>query len=233
MTQYRNCFNADALRPLRGKYSSVLGTLRAGERAIRNSLHDQLAMLKVDARDTSGDCPTLIGEIGVLFDMDKKKSYGSDGDSKYVGYYTDQTPALDCSPNGADGNNVSKFPDREFVCQPALLANVLAPSRSLKSTSIVRGNRFPNLALAVQHFASSVTVCFTATNLGADRYVQLIAPIILDDTAVLTHHVTTWHNMFVHVHTLRCGSLGYQMIVLLVGTELTSIPLPQHGLCQY
>ncbi|CAE7150652.1 unnamed protein product, partial [Rhizoctonia solani] len=106
MTRHWNWFNADALGLLRGKYSSVLGALRVGERAIRNSLRDLLAMLKADTRDILGDYPTLIGEIGVPFDMDKKKSYGLNGDSKYVGDYTDQTRALDCSLNGADGNNV-------------------------------------------------------------------------------------------------------------------------------
>ncbi|CAE6408893.1 unnamed protein product [Rhizoctonia solani] len=106
MTRHWNWFNADALGLLRGKYSSVLGALRIGERAIRNSLRDQLGMLKADARDILGEYPTLIGEIGVPFDMDAKRSYGLDGNSKYVGDYTDQTRALDCSLNGADGNNV-------------------------------------------------------------------------------------------------------------------------------
>ncbi|CUA74697.1 glycoside hydrolase family 5 protein [Rhizoctonia solani] len=35
-----------------------------------------------------------------------RKSYGLDGNSKYVGDYTDQTRALDCSLKGADGNSV-------------------------------------------------------------------------------------------------------------------------------
>ncbi|ELU43029.1 cytoplasmic protein [Rhizoctonia solani AG-1 IA] len=106
MTRHWNWFNADALGLLRGKYSSVLGALRIGERAIRNSLRDQLGMLKSDALEILGQYPTLIGEIGVPFDMDAKRSYGLDGNSKYVGDYTDQTRALDCSLNGADGNNV-------------------------------------------------------------------------------------------------------------------------------
>lgn len=107
MTRHWNWFNADALGLLRGKYSSVLGALRVGERAIRNCLREQLGMLKADAHDILGDpYPTLIGEIGVPFDMDGKRSYGLDGSSKYVGDYTQQTRALDCSLNGADGSNM-------------------------------------------------------------------------------------------------------------------------------
>lgn len=107
MTRHWNWFNADALGLLRGKYSSVLGALRIGERAIRNCLREQLAMLKADTHDILGPAyPTLIGEIGVPFDMDSKRSYGLGGDGKYVGDYTSQTKALDCSLNGADGTNM-------------------------------------------------------------------------------------------------------------------------------
>ncbi|KAG8740375.1 hypothetical protein FRC10_004384 [Ceratobasidium sp. 414] len=106
MTRHWNWFNADALGLLRGKYTSVLGALRVGETAIRKCLRDQLSMFKDDAREILGAYPTLIGEIGVPFDMDSKRSYGLDGNGKYVGDYTSQTRALDCSLNGADGTNV-------------------------------------------------------------------------------------------------------------------------------
>ncbi|KAG8726995.1 hypothetical protein FRC11_014064 [Ceratobasidium sp. 423] len=103
-----NWFYADAFGLLRGKHLSVLGALRIGERAIRNSSHDQLGMLNADARKILilGEYPTLIGEIGVLLDMNGKKSCGLNGDRKSVSDYTDQTRALDCSLNSADGNNV-------------------------------------------------------------------------------------------------------------------------------
>ncbi|KAG8738368.1 hypothetical protein FRC11_001442, partial [Ceratobasidium sp. 423] len=107
-TRYYDGLTMSTLRNrlLRRKYSSVLGALRIGERAIRNSLRDHLVMLKADVREILGEYPMLIGEIGVPVDMDSKKSYGLDGNSKYVGDYTDQTHALDCSLNGAGGNNV-------------------------------------------------------------------------------------------------------------------------------
>ncbi|KAF8594587.1 hypothetical protein BDV93DRAFT_515644 [Ceratobasidium sp. AG-I] len=73
MTRHWNWFNVDALDSLRGEYSLVLGALRVGERAIRNCLCEQLGMLKPDALDIIGPAYlTLIGEIGVPFDLDSK-----------------------------------------------------------------------------------------------------------------------------------------------------------------
>ncbi|KAG8725670.1 hypothetical protein FRC12_024140 [Ceratobasidium sp. 428] len=66
-------------------------------------------MFKDDSRDILGGYPVLIGEIGVPFDMDSKRSYGLDGSGKYIGDYTSQTRALDCSLNGADGKNVMNW----------------------------------------------------------------------------------------------------------------------------
>ncbi|KAF8600750.1 hypothetical protein BDV93DRAFT_587539, partial [Ceratobasidium sp. AG-I] len=107
LTVSYNWFNVDALGLLHGKYSSVLGTLRVGERAIRNCLREQLGMLKADAHDIIGLVyATLIGERGVLFDMDLKRSYGLNGDSKHVGDHISPPRALDCSLNGANGTNM-------------------------------------------------------------------------------------------------------------------------------
>lgn len=57
----------------------------------------------------------MIGEIGIPFDLDKKKAY-SDGD------YTAQTKALDASLNACDGSNVLNYsiwtycPDNSHYC---------------------------------------------------------------------------------------------------------------------
>ncbi|KAG8725249.1 hypothetical protein FRC12_004043 [Ceratobasidium sp. 428] len=99
MTRRWNFFNADALGLMRGKYSSVLGTLRIGSSAIRNVMRDQLRILKDDPPSIFGPYPTIIGETGVPINLYSKQSY-------QTGDYTNQTKALDCSLNAADGSNV-------------------------------------------------------------------------------------------------------------------------------
>jgi hypothetical protein len=104
VTRHWNWFNADALGLLRGKYSSKMAAVKIGEAAIRKSLRQQLAMLKEDAQ-ILGPYPTVIGEIGIPFDMDGKRSYGWTDNGKYKGDYGRQEKALDASLNGADGDN--------------------------------------------------------------------------------------------------------------------------------
>ena len=104
VSRHWNWFNADALGVLRHKYSHVLQGLRVGEKAIRKSIQEQLGVLKSDAK-IIGDFPTIIGEIGIPFDMDGKRSYGFTDGGKYKGDYSRQQKAMDASMNGGDGPN--------------------------------------------------------------------------------------------------------------------------------
>ncbi|CAL1703180.1 unnamed protein product [Somion occarium] len=93
---------------LRGKYGSHLPAVKIGEKAIRQSLQEQLGVLKDDAK-ILGAYPTIIGEIGIPFDMDDKKAYGWTDDGKYKGDYSGQQKALDASLNACDGPNTLNF----------------------------------------------------------------------------------------------------------------------------
>ncbi|KAI9446952.1 glycoside hydrolase [Russula earlei] len=104
VTRHWNWFNADAVGLLRGKYRTKFQALRIGERAIRRSLQAQLAMLKEDA-PILGAYPTMIGEIGIPFDMDGRKAYGWTDGGRYKGNFSSQQRALDASLNATDGPN--------------------------------------------------------------------------------------------------------------------------------
>ncbi|OSX56297.1 glycoside hydrolase family 5 protein [Postia placenta MAD-698-R-SB12] len=108
ITRHWNWFNADALGLLRGKYSSTLPAVKIGESAIRKSLQEQLGILKDDA-PILGPYPTIIGEIGIPYDMDGKRSYGYTDGGKYKGDYSSQQKALDASLNAADGPNALNY----------------------------------------------------------------------------------------------------------------------------
>ncbi|EIM82341.1 glycoside hydrolase [Stereum hirsutum FP-91666 SS1] len=108
ITRHWNWFNADALGVLRGKYTSVLQSLKIGERAIRKSLQEQLGILKSDAL-ILGAYPTMIGEIGIPYDMDGKRAYGYTDNGRYKGDYGRQERALDASLNAADGANALSY----------------------------------------------------------------------------------------------------------------------------
>ncbi|KAG0152071.1 hypothetical protein CROQUDRAFT_650110 [Cronartium quercuum f. sp. fusiforme G11] len=102
VTRHWNWFNADALGILRGKYPSVIFGLKIGEAAIRRCLRSQLAMLRQDGLEKMGEFPTMMGEIGIPYDLDKKKAY-KDGD------YSNQVKAMDASLNACDGENMLNY----------------------------------------------------------------------------------------------------------------------------
>lgn len=102
VTRHWNWFNADALGILRGKYPSVVFGLKIGEAAIRRCLRAQLGMLRQDGLEKMGEFPTMMGEIGIPYDLDKKQAY-KDGD------YGNQVKALDASLNACDGENMLNY----------------------------------------------------------------------------------------------------------------------------
>ncbi|KAI0628818.1 glycoside hydrolase [Trametes polyzona] len=108
ITRHWNWFNADALGILRGKYSTMLPAIKIGERAIRKSLQEQLGYLQADAK-VLGAYPTIIGEIGIPYDMDGKKAYGWTDGGKHKGDFSSQQKALDASMNAADGPNALNY----------------------------------------------------------------------------------------------------------------------------
>jgi hypothetical protein len=108
VSRHWNWFNADALGLLRGKYRSKFEALKIGESAIRRSLQSQLGILKDDA-PILGPYPTMIGEIGIPFDLDGRKAYGYTDKGRYKGDYSSQQKALDASLNAADGPNALNF----------------------------------------------------------------------------------------------------------------------------
>ncbi|TFK63854.1 glycoside hydrolase [Pluteus cervinus] len=128
ITKHWNWFNADALGVLRGKYGSPMLAVKIGEKSIRRSVREQLGLLKEDVvilRDAphaesssssshpatsriptpahKNEYPTVIGEIGIPYDMDSKRSYGYTNNGKFRGDYEKQERAMDCSLNAADG----------------------------------------------------------------------------------------------------------------------------------
>lgn len=102
ITKHWNWYNADALGLIRGKYSSLPFALRFGEKAVRKCMRDQLGYLRQDTFDSIGKFPTMMGEIGIPYDLDKGKGYKT-------GNYDAQSHAMDASMNACDGENLMSY----------------------------------------------------------------------------------------------------------------------------
>ncbi len=96
----------DAMTLLRKRFSSWFTfdvkerKLILGKKRVRKSFVQQLAQLKKEAETKLGNIPTLIGEIGIPFDMQKKKAYRT-------GNFHLQERALDTNLQALEANFLS------------------------------------------------------------------------------------------------------------------------------
>ncbi len=73
------------------------GKLIFSKKNIRETFQKQLASKKNSTFESLGDCPTLIGEFGIPFDMNNKKAYEN-------GDFSEQSKAIDRSFNAIEAN---------------------------------------------------------------------------------------------------------------------------------
>lgn len=100
MTKHWNpTWNVDVVGVLRGKYLHPAFAIRIGETAIRNCLRDQLATLRQEGIDRTGNHPCILTEFGIPYDMDNKKAYKT-------GDYSSQSAALDANYFAVEGSRL-------------------------------------------------------------------------------------------------------------------------------
>jgi hypothetical protein len=91
MTKHWNrTWNVDVIGVLRGRYLHPAFAIKIGEAAIRNCFKDQLAWLRQECIDRSGNHPCVLTEFGIPYDMDDKAAYKT-------GDYSSQSAALDAN----------------------------------------------------------------------------------------------------------------------------------------
>jgi hypothetical protein len=95
----------DGLTVARKRFVSFLGLdgdtrIVVGDRRVRHSVAAQMAAQKHAALERLGGVPTLMGEIGIPFDLDEKRAYRT-------GDFRNQSRALDRSLQAVDANLLS------------------------------------------------------------------------------------------------------------------------------
>jgi hypothetical protein len=96
----------DGFTSLLKRYNSYIAanalerSIVIGRKSIRRSFAEQVGCLKKWAQDRLGDVPTIIGEFGIPFDMNKKKAYRT-------GDFKDQIQAVNRSFRAIEDNLVS------------------------------------------------------------------------------------------------------------------------------
>ncbi|KAF9940937.1 hypothetical protein BGZ75_005248 [Mortierella antarctica] len=96
-----NFFNIDYLGVKRGRYPNYAMAVKIGDKAIRECFRNQLAWIKEEGQGAMGQHPTVIGEIGIPYDMNGGKSYRSNG------HYKDQIKAMDANMYALESNHLN------------------------------------------------------------------------------------------------------------------------------
>ncbi|KAI8600681.1 glycoside hydrolase superfamily [Dissophora ornata] len=96
-----NFFNVDYLGVKRGRYPNYAAAVKIGEKAIKECFRTQLAYIKEEGQEAIGMHPTLIGEIGIPYDMNDGKSYKPNGN------YKDQIKAMDANMYALESNHLN------------------------------------------------------------------------------------------------------------------------------
>ncbi|KAF9104742.1 hypothetical protein BGX29_001354 [Mortierella sp. GBA35] len=96
-----NFFNIDYLGVKRGRYPNYAAAVKIGEKAIKECFRHQLACVKEEGQAALGQHPTLIGEIGIPYDMNNGKAYKPNGN------YKDQIKAMDANMYALESNHLN------------------------------------------------------------------------------------------------------------------------------
>ncbi|KAI9144532.1 glycoside hydrolase superfamily, partial [Paraphysoderma sedebokerense] len=97
ITKHWGFYNMDYLLVKR-KLKTMLTALRFGTHGVRECMRVQLELIKHECEEFIGSAaPTILGEIGIPYDMDDKYAY-------YMGDFSSQIQALDCNLRAIESN---------------------------------------------------------------------------------------------------------------------------------